>query len=248
MQGYRDELYGDRAAQRYDELYADFTPPAEMIALLKALSANGDAVEIGVGTGRVAIPLAKSGGRVIGVDVSSEMVDKFTENAAALDAVGLVADATSFQLERPAALIYAVFNTLYQIRGLDQQRAFLENAVRNLADNGALLLETGIFRPEYVTGPKSLYLKHLDADRVILQAVSYDAAANVIEKQEVILEQGKPAHLIPSVQYQLSQEQLLELADSCGLTLKHHYSTWSKEPFTPDSDNAITIFVKKARR
>lgn len=61
MLGYRDEMYGDRAARLYDEMYADFTPPAEMIAMLKTLCETGDAVEVGVGTGRVAIPLAQSG-------------------------------------------------------------------------------------------------------------------------------------------------------------------------------------------
>lgn len=244
MLGYRDEMYGDRAARVYDDMYADFTPPAEMIALLKRLGETGDAVEVGVGTGRVAIPLARCGVHVIGIDVSSEMVKRFTENAAALDVAGIVADATSFQLERPAALIYAVFNTLFQIRGVDQQRAFFHNAARNLADDGALLLETGIFRPEQMAEPRGFYLKHLDADRVILQAHSYDAATNVIAKQEIILEQGQPAHLIPSVQYQLSQEQLLELAASAGLVLRHHYSSWTGEPFTPESGNAITIFGK----
>ncbi len=246
MLGYRDELYGDRVAHLYDAMYAGFEPPADMIAMLKTLCGNGDAVEVGVGTGRVAIPLARLGVRVIGVDVSPEMVKQFSEKAAGLGADGLVADATSFRLERPATLIYAVFNTLYQIRGIDQQRAFFQNAARNLTDDGTLLLETGILHPEDITEHRGFYLKHLDADRIILQAHSYDAAANVIAKQEVILEQGQPAHLIPSVQYHLSQDQLVELAESAGLVLKNRYSSWSKDPFTPDSGNAITIFAKKS--
>jgi SAM-dependent methyltransferase len=246
MLGYQDELYGDRVAQRYDELYEHFEPPAEMIELLRTLSGAGDAVEVGVGTGRVALPLARAGVHVIGVDVSSEMVNRFTAKAGALNVEGAVADATTFRLRRPARLIYAVFNTLYQIRGIEQQCAFFQNAARNLADEGTLLVETGIFRPEYLPEPRTLSLKHLDADRVILQAVVYDATSNVIEKQEVILEQGQPAHLIPSVQYQLSQDQVLDLAESSGLALKNRYGSWSKDPFTSDSDNAITIFAKKS--
>lgn len=158
----------------------------------------------------------------------------------------MVADAASFQLERPATLIYAVFNTLYQIRGIEQQRRFFRNAAQNLVSDGTLLLETGIFRPEHMGEPRGFYLKHLDADRVILQAHSYDAATNVIAKHEIILAQGQPVHLIPSVQYQLSQDQLLELAEAAGLVLKHHYSSWTGDPFTPDSGNAITIFAKEA--
>ena len=248
MHGYRDEMYGDRSAEHYDGLLAHHQPPAEMLVLLESLAGKGAAVEIGVGTGRVAVPLARRGLRITGVDVSAEMISRLTEKCGSLAVTGLVAEATSFTLPEPAELIYCVFNTMYQIQSGEQQAAFLRNVVRNLADDGRLLLETGIFRPADIAGGRGMTVKRLAVEQVILQVYSHDAERQLIEKQEIILEHGKPVQLVPSVQHYVSPEQLVEMAEAAGLTMTARYGTWDKDPFTEESDNAITIFQKKAAR
>lgn len=244
MDGFRSELYGDRAAGTYDERYADFRPPEEMLALIREYAGSGPAVEIGVGTGRVAIPLATSGIHVVGVDVSPAMIDRLTENAGSLPIVGLVADAGSFALPAPTRVIYCVFNTLYQIGGPDQQAAFLRNAAENLTDDGVLLIEVGIFRAGQNSG--GVNVSRFDAEQVVLQVYSHDAERQTISKQEVILRHGDPVRLIPSVQHYLSPDQVVAMAEECGLTTVARYASWSKKPLTETSDNAIIVLRGRA--
>jgi SAM-dependent methyltransferase len=243
MDGFRSELYGDRAAATYDDRYADFPPSDEMLALLREYAGSGPVVEIGVGTGRVAIPLAKSGVRITGVDVSRAMIDRLAENVGPLPVDGLVADAASFALPTRATLIYCVFNTLYQI---ERQAAFLRNAAGQLTDDGLLLIEIGIFRPEQITAPTGVSVSRFDAEQVVLQVYSLDRERQIISKQEAILRDGEPVQLVPSVQHYLSPDQIVSMAGECGLVPAAQYASWSKEPLTPHSDNAIIVLRKRA--
>lgn len=247
MDGYRSELYGDRAAGGYDERYADFLPPEEMLGLLREYAGSGTAAEVGVGTGRVAIPLAERGVRVTGVDVSPAMIDRLMDSAKSLPIDGFVADAGSFELPTPVGLIYCVFNTFYQIGDSARQAAFLRNAARNLTDDGVLLIEIGIFRPEQITAPSGLNVTRFDAEQIVLQVFSHDADRRIINKQEAVLKHGEPVRLIPSVLHYLSPEQLLDLAEECGLEATAQYGTWSRQPLTAQSDNAIIVLGKKTQ-
>lgn len=246
MEGFRSELYGDRSAAGYDARYADFRPSDEMLALLHEHSVSGAAVEVGVGTGRVAIPLARRGVRITGVDVSVAMIDRLRENAESLPIEGIVADAGSFRLPGPATFIYSVFNTLYQIGDSARQAAFLRNAADNMTDDGLLLIEIGILRPEEITVPSGVTVRNFDADQVVLQAFSHDAERQIISKQEAVLRHGEPVQLIPSVQHYLSPDQLITMAAECGLAATAQYGTWSGEPLTADSPDAIILLQKKA--
>lgn len=247
MDGFRSELYGDRSAAGYDARYADFRPSDDMLALLHEHSAaSGAAVEVGVGTGRVAIPLARRGVRITGVDVSAAMIDRLLENAESLPIEGIVADAGSFTLPGPATFIYSVFNTLYQIGGSARQAAFFRNAADNMTDDGVLLIEIGIFRPEEITVRSGVTVRNFDADHVVLQVFSHDAEQQIISKQEAVLRHGEPVQLIPSVQHYLSPDQLIAMAAECGLAATAQYCAWSGEPLAADSQDAIIVLRKKA--
>jgi SAM-dependent methyltransferase len=246
MDGFRSELYGDRAARTYDDRYADFRPSTEMLALLGEYAGSA-AVEVGVGTGRVAIPLAERGVHVTGVDVSPGMIERLLDHAGSLPIDGIVADAGSFTLPSRTRFIYCVFNTFYQIGDSVQQAAFLRNAADNLIDAGAaLLIEVGIFRPEYVTIPTGINVTHFDAEQIVLQVYSHDAERQTISKQEAVLRHGEPVRLIPSVQHYLSPDQLVDLAGECGLRATARYGGWSREPLTADSADAIILLQKTA--
>lgn len=239
MDGFRSELYGNRAADTYDDRYADFRPPTEMLALIREYAESGRAVEIGVGTGRVAIPLAESGIHVVGVDVSPAMIDRLLENAGDLPIEGIVADASSFAVPAATSVMYCVFNTLYQVGDSERQAAFLRNAADNLTDDGVLIIEIGIFRADHNT--RGVNVSRFDAEQVVLQVYSHDRQRQVISKQEVILRHGEPVRLIPSVQHYLSPDQLVRMAEECGLIPIARYGTWSKEPLTEQSENAVIV-------
>lgn len=243
MDGFRSELYGDRAAATYDDRYADFRPSEAMLDLLCEY-ADSSAVEVGVGTGRVAIPLAERGIRITGVDVSSAMIERLAENAGTLPITELVADAGSFTLPAPTHFIYCVFNTFYQLGDANRQAAFLRNAADNLTDGGTLLVEIGIFDTARVSASRGVNVMQLDAERVVLQIYSIDSDQQRINKQEVTLRHGEPVHLVPSVQHYLSPAELVNMAGKSSLTTVALYGSWSKEPFTPDSTDAIIVLQK----
>ncbi|WP_239308699.1 MULTISPECIES: class I SAM-dependent methyltransferase [unclassified Frankia] len=112
---YQESTYGDAIADTYDDLYGTFLADPVQIKVLADLAGDGPAVEIGSGTGRVALPLARVGVPVVGIDASGEMTRQLHRSAVAegLAVTAVEADAAAFTVADPVPLVYAVFNTFF---------------------------------------------------------------------------------------------------------------------------------------
>ncbi|MEV4869615.1 class I SAM-dependent methyltransferase [Streptomyces syringium] len=239
---YTGETYGDATADVYDDLYDGFTPPAAQIERLKKLAGTGPAVEVGSGTGRIAIPLALAGVAVTAVDASEEMTSRLAKKIGGLPITPVKADAADYVHPTRIDLLFAVFNTFFLLADEPVQRAFLRNAARALTPDGTLVLETFVPRPgpqRLPDGPHpgvfpegtALVLKREFADGVHLFAAERQADKQEFHYREVILRDGCPVRVLPGKMRYWTPEDIDDLAKDAGLVLKERHADWSGTPY-----------------
>ncbi|MEV8477906.1 class I SAM-dependent methyltransferase [Streptomyces sp. NPDC051173] len=240
---YLGETYGEKTADLYDTLYEDFAPPPGQLELLASLSGAGPVVEVGAGTGRIAVPLAEKGISVIAVDASPEMTAQLEQKSRNLPIVPITADAADYVAPEPVPLLFAVFNTFFLLAQEDIQRAFLRNAVRTLRPDGVMVLETFAPRPgqRLPDGPhpgvfpvdKDLVLKRQFDDAVLLFSAERHAARGEFHYREVLIRDGQPSRVLPGKMRYWEPEDIDALAKDAGLTLKERRADWDGGPYRP---------------
>lgn len=242
---YVGETYGEKSADLYDTLYEEFAPPVEQIRLLITLAGGGPVLEVGAGTGRIALPLARAGIAVTAVDASQEMISRLAKKTDGLPITPVTADAADYVAPEPVALVFAVFNTFFLLADESTQRAFLHNAARSLTPGGTLVIETFAPRPgqRLPDGPhpgvfpvdKDVVLKrHLD-DAVLLFTGERHADRREFHYREVLLRDGQPARVLPGKMRYWEPEDIDALARAAGLALKERSADWAGTPYVPGS-------------
>lgn len=244
MRNYQPETYGERIAADYDEVFAELVPPQCQIDLLCRLARGGTAVELGVGTGRVAIPLARRNVAVIGVDSSPQMLERLEAKANGLPVFPVLADATDFSIDghHEVTVAYAVFSTFFMLPGRERQEACLRLMRSLLAQDGVLVLEVFMPHPQLVGDDGRMRVKSVTADQVVVEVSRHDPAAQRVDLQNVRLRQGEPVSLFPTQVHYLWPEQLDQLAAKCGFQLTERYSDWAGSSFAPTADKHISIY------
>ncbi|MFF7135756.1 SAM-dependent methyltransferase [Streptomyces sp. SAI-126] len=253
MSAYSEASRGERISDVYDELYGDFAPSQAQIEVLAEYAARGTAVEIGSGTGRVAIPLARRGVRVIGVDASPSMRDQLLEKAGGLDIDAVCADAAAYRAPEPAALVFAVFNTFFLLAAKPTQEGFVARAAEMLTPGGRLVLETFVPYPGRLPdGPtpgvfpeqSDVVVKRWVPDGVVLFAASNAPEDRRFDYQEIILRHGEPVRLHPGHMRYMWPSEIDALAAAHGLTLESRWADWERGPYQPDSRKHVSVYTR----
>jgi SAM-dependent methyltransferase len=247
VEGYDATTYGERFADVYDAWYSDITDAAACCAALAELAAargGGPVLELGVGSGRLAIPLAERGVEVHGIDASPAMLDRLRAKSGG-DAVHVtLGDMADLALVDPPpfAVVFVAFNTFFNLGTEDDQRRCLQRVAELLQPDGVFVVEA--FVPADAGGDGidgSVAPRQLRVDEVVLTVSQRDREAQTISGQHVhITEAGirlRPWHL----RY-LSPTQLDDLAASCGLVVEQRDGGWKGEPFTDGSTAHITRY------
>src|SRR5581483_9804184 len=149
MEGYDAATYGERIADVYDEWYAEaaFLETEAAVAKLAELAGEGPVLELAVGTGRVALPLAQRGLEVHGIDASEAMVAKLREKPGG-DAIPVtIGDFADVAVDGRYALVYVVFNTLFALESQDEQVRCFRNVAARLEPGGAFVVEAFVPEP-----------------------------------------------------------------------------------------------------
>jgi SAM-dependent methyltransferase len=248
--------YGDAFADVYDRWYPDVTDVDACVARLVAMAPGGTLLELGVGTGRLALPLAAAGLSVTGVDSSAAMLQRLAAKPGA-DAVGRhhgdMADLDHLGLDGGDGdghgfdLVLIAYNTLFNLPDEAAQSRCLAGSARRLARRGRLVVE-GFVPGDQLLDPPSdraradgVAVSRLTLDEVVLTATVHDPAEQLISGQHIqITDEG--TRLRPwRVRYR-SPGQLDELAAAAGLVLVDRWSDWEADPFDDDSAVAISIY------
>jgi SAM-dependent methyltransferase len=241
MEGYRPETYGDRIAGVYDALMAGLPDPADCVDRLAELAGPGPALELGIGTGRVALPLAARGVRVHGIDASAAMVERLRAKPGG-DAIPVtLGDFAGVPVEGSFPLVYVVFNTFFALPGQeDQVRCFAAVADR-LAPGGAFVLTGFVPDQGLYAGGQSVRATHLGLDEVRLDLARHDPVAQRVEFQHVVLAEGGIRLYPGAIRYAWPSELDL-MARLAGLRLRERWGGWRREPFGPDSGLHVSVY------
>ena len=240
------ESYGEAFADVYDDWYADVSDTDGTVARIAALAAGGPVLELGIGTGRLALPLAAAGVAVSGIDASPAMVARLAAKpggGAILVAVGDMADVEA--IAPPAGtrfgVVFAAFNTLFNLTDVTAQQRCLRGVAARLAPHGRLVVEANVFDPD--PDPReAVTVRSMEPGRVVLSVSRADPAAQTVAGQFVDLADGEPIRLRPwSLRY-ASPEQLDDLAVGAGLVLDERCGGWRGEPFTEASPLHVSTY------
>jgi SAM-dependent methyltransferase len=177
--------FGHAVAQRYDGDGSGLGDEAETVTFLAGLAAaaggTGDALEFAVGTGRIALPLARADVRVDGIELSQAMIDRMREKPGGDAIMVTQGDMSRVDLGRTYGLVYLVFNTIGNLITQDDQVRCFQNAARHLAPGGAFVLECRV--PEAPTRryPHFVNAEHLGLSEVTLEVCQYDPVTQLLD-------------------------------------------------------------------
>jgi SAM-dependent methyltransferase len=239
-----DGQFGEDVASQYDDSdEPEFDPDviAATVDFLAGLAGEGRALELAIGTGRIALPLAARGVPVHGIDLSGAMVARLREKPGG-DAIGVtVGDFATAQVDGTFSLAYLVFNTINNLTTQDAQVACFANIAAHLEPGGRFLIEVGIpdlqrLPPGQNVCPFALEDDHLGFDE-------YDVASQGLVSHHFTLEDGRWERASIPFRYTWPAELDL-MARLAGMRLRDRWSGWRREPFTSESRKHVSVWEK----
>jgi hypothetical protein len=241
---YDDGHFGERVAERFDERYAYLADPAvvdPIVALLVDLAGDGGALEFGIGTGRIALPLAQRGVPVHGIELSRAMVARLRAKTGA-DQIGVtIGDFATTTVDATFSVTYLVANTIMNLTTQDAQVACFRNAAAHLEPGGCFVIEVVI--PGLQRLPPGETFQPFDVSPNHLGFDEYDVAPQGLVSHHYWLADGEVEVVSTPFRYVWPSELDL-MARLAGMTLRDRWSGWNREPFTSDSRRHVSVWEK----
>ncbi|MHB1138347.1 MAG: class I SAM-dependent methyltransferase [Microthrixaceae bacterium] len=243
--GFDAGTYGRSFADVYDEWYPAGPHTEAAVSFLLELTAApsaGRLLELGVGTGRLALPLAAAGRQVVGLDSSPEMLALLdTKSAGAVHAVeGDLADPGAWP-EGPFDAVVAAFNLVCNVADAAAQRSVFTSAARVLSPTGALVVEAVLPAP-WDGVERRLEVRSVTAESVVLIATEADPSDGVVLGQHIELRDGEPVRLRPWRIRVARPEELDAWAADAGLVLAGRRADWEGSPYDPHGAGHVSVY------
>ncbi|NHO85240.1 class I SAM-dependent methyltransferase [Micromonospora sp. CMU55-4] len=235
-------LFGRLWADTYDG--PGNPDPAPAVDFLAPLAEGGPVLELAVGTGRVALPLAARGLTVEGVEASPEMVAHLRAKPGGADLPVTIGDMADVPVAGPYRLVFLVFNTLFNLVSEERQAACFRNVARVLAPGGAFVIETFVPDPADFDRDEQVQVREVTEDSATIRVHRYDRAAQTFVRQTVTFD-ASGVHLKPFAMRYAWPEQVDELAERAGLRLTERYADWDRSPFDAGSRSHISVYRRR---
>jgi len=232
--------FGPDVARTYDDAPRGDEP--ETVDFLAGLAGPGPALELAVGTGRVAVPLAERGVPVDGIELSPAMVERLTAKPAGAGMDVWVGDMTAVETGRRYPLVYLVFNTLFNLLTQDDQVRCFANAARHLTDDGVFVVEAGV-PSAWTTEHAYARPEHVGTDRVTLDVCRYDPVTQLLEENHVTIT-AAGIRFGPIVCRLVWPTEMDLMARLAGLRLRDRWAGWQHETFTATSARHVSVYQK----
>jgi hypothetical protein len=243
MKAYDVTTYGERMAEVYDQWPGVPQNTDAIVACLGRLAGRGPILELGIGTGRIALPLTQRSLSVHGIDASPAMIAQLRAKPGGEHIPVTIGNFADMAVEGRFTLIYVVFNTFFGLLSQeDQVRCFL-GVAQHLTDDGVFVLEA--FVPDLARFDRGqrVEARAVETDRIRFDASVHDPVQQRVMSQHVVLsEQGiclYPVH----IRYAWPSELDL-MARLAGLRLQSRWAGWAQEPFTADSGNHVSVYAR----
>lgn len=233
--------YGQRWAAIYDYRNPIDDYAKSAARFLHSLAGKGSALEFGVGTGRVAIPLAALGTWVHGVEVSPAMLGRLADRPGGHQVEVSLADMTRDRISGDFMLVYLAFNTLFMVLEQQEQVQCVRNAAAHLQPGGLLVIEAFVPEFHHYSGSQATRAEHLFDDEVWLLASKHDPVRQVIRTQSIKITTGGTELRPVSLRY-IWPSELDLMCLLAGLRLRNRYGGWEHEPFNAQSSHHISVY------
>jgi SAM-dependent methyltransferase len=243
MEGYEAPTYGERIADVYDELYGTMFDVQGCVDFLAELAGDGAALELAIGTGRIAVPLKAGGTSVVGIDISPAMVEKLRAKPGGRDIEVTMGDFSDVDVDGTYSLIYLVFNTLFALDSQEDQLRCFRNAAARLADGGAFVIEAFVPDMKRYNDHQRVAATRVSLDSAELEVSRHDPVAQTSDSLHVVLSESGTRIYPVRVRYAWPAELDL-MARLAGLRLRSRYGSWRKDPFTADSPSHVSVYVR----
>lgn len=243
VEGYDDTTYGRAFADVYDDWYTGVSDIDATVSRLVELAGPGPVLELGVGTGRLAIPLAERACHltVVGIDSSDAMLDRLRARPRPPTLSVIRGDMVDDLPDGPFALVFVAYNTIFNLTTAERQRACFAAIASRLQHHGRFVIEA--FVPD--TPPRDgdhVEIRSLAADRVVLSISRHVAAAQRAEGQFVELTEAGGVRLRPWAIRYAAPPELDAMAEAVGLVLEHRWESFDGTPMSDAARRHVTVY------
>ncbi len=242
-----DGYFDEHVAARYDESEAEMFDPAvidPVIDLLVELAGSGRALELGIGTGRIALPLTQRGVPVHGIELSTAMLARLRAKPGGEDIGVTIGDFATTTVDGTFSVAYLVFNTISNLTTQAAQVACFRNVAAHLEPGGCFVIEVGV--PELRRLPPGETMRVFHASKTHWGIDEYDVANQGLTSHHFELVNGRFERLSMPFRYTWPAELDL-MAELAGMRLRERWSGWKQEPFTSDSRKHVSVWEKPGR-
>jgi hypothetical protein len=239
MNFYSHETYGERVADVYDEWYADYDPAA--IEFLAELAHGGKALELGIGTGRIALPLSAKGVDVQGIDAAASMISRLRAKPDGDRIKVTQGNFAEVPVDEKFALVYIAFNTFFALSSQEEQVQCFRNVAAHLEPAGCFVIEAFVPDVTRFKGGQVNWASKVTTDVVELDVGHHDPVTQSVYSQKVVITDGNVRLYPVQIRYCWPSELDL-MAQLAGLRLRERWTNWKREPFTHKSGHHISIY------
>ena len=244
MDQYGPATYGDRIAEVYDDLYDDLFDKQAAAEFLTERARGGAALELGIGTGRIALLLKDKGVDVHGVDTSTKMVEKLRAKPGGEDIPVTIGDFAELDVEGTFSLIYVPFNTLFALESQEEQIRCFETVAEHLTEDGVFVTETFVPDVTRYVRNQGTEVDNVRSNRVIVSFSRHDPVTQTSRTMHVFFtNEGEQLYPV-FIRYAYPAEMDL-MARLAGLQLRERYGDWSQTPFSSESQAHISVYGKE---
>jgi SAM-dependent methyltransferase len=237
--------FDEQIAARYDETSAHMSRPEVVdraVDFLEELAGDGAALEFGIGTGRIALPLSARGVRVHGIDLSEPMLEQLRSKPGSERIPVAVGDIARTRVDGTFRLVYLVFNTITNLTTQDEQVACFQNAAAHLESGGCFVID--VFVPELRRVPPGERVRAFDVRPTHLGFDEYtDFTGQILYSHHYWIEDGGLRTFSAPYRYVWPAELDL-MARLAGMTLRGRWAGWTREPFTDESTSHVSVWEK----
>lgn len=240
MIGYDESSYGEKIADIYDDLYRHCEN--SLINRLLEFSQNGRVLELGIGTGRVALPLAENGVDICGIDASKSMVAKLRAKPGGDLIPVTMGNFADVDVEGEFCLIFVVFNTFLGLGYQKEQIRCLQNVAKHLSEDGVFVIE--VFYPDLkkFQDDQNVRTTNISKDAAMIDVCLHDPLNQRLNVQHVVINEKQGIKLYPVQMRYVWPSELDLMANLAGLELKHRWGGWNRMPFLFDSKKFISVY------
>jgi hypothetical protein len=243
MKGYQPIMtFGEDNAEIYDDLAVRGDEEAT-VAFLEELAGGGPALELAIGTGRIALPLAATGVRVDGIDFSAPMVAKLRAKPGGDKIAVTMGDFVDVAVGGTYRLIYIVFNSFFNVLTQDDQIRCFQNVAAHLSDEGSFVVEGGCTLGflDHLRAGQYVEAESIEVDAVRFDLLRLDPTTQMLYENHVRVSRNGIT-FNPVVQRYAWPTELDLMARIAGLRLRGRWGGWNREAFTADSYNVISVY------